>query len=293
VSVPTVLMCVRDNAATLDRQLGALAAQDIAEPWRLVVVDNGSTDTSRAIIDRWAIRMPQLEVFDEPRAGANWARNRGLREVDGGVVACCDADDEVSTSWLRELVKALDDHDVVGGALDPYRINPAHAARDACPQQTGLPSLFGRSWIVGANMGFHARVAAEIGGFDPAFSAGSDEIDFCIRAQCAGFSIGFAPDAIVAYHLRATAGALLRQRFRYGRGHERLVRKHAHLEHGQRTQLQRWKVVAAQSREQLARVPNVSVRRERLDYFASAGFAAGRVAELLQEATRPRPRTSA
>jgi GT2 family glycosyltransferase len=276
-------MCVHDAESTLEVQLGALAAQDVRTPWRLLVVDNASTDRSREILDCWRVRLPNMEVVEEPRLGTNWARNRGLEHVSEGPVACCDADDAVTPGWLREMVKALDDHDLVGGALDPVPLNGFGAPHQGIVQRTALPDVFGRVWVVGANLGFDARVAHAIGGFDPAFDSGSDDTDFCLRAQYAGYTVGFAPAAVVAYRVRDSARAVMRQRFSYGRGHQRLVDKHARLGHIASTRRQRWKVIAAQSIEVTSHLPDLAHRDRRLQYLASVAYLGGRVAELVHE----------
>jgi len=283
VPVATVILCVRNAAPTLDRQLAALQAQDLRDPWELVVVDNGSTDASRAVAGNWAHRIPTMRIVDEPEIGANRARNRGLREARSESIAFCDADDEVSPWWLREIVAALGCFDLVGGALEPERLNGPDAPRTVCLQQTGLPEAFGWKWAVGANLALRAEVADALGGFDPAFVAGSDDTDFCLRAQYAGFSIGFAPAAVASYRIRSSPIAIMRQRVSYGRGHERLVEKHTRLGHVQSTPGQRWKAIGVQTARVIVHVPDVARRRTRLQYLAAVGFLGGRVAELVAE----------
>jgi glycosyltransferase involved in cell wall biosynthesis len=291
VPVPTVLMCARNAASTLDVQLAALEAQDLSGPWRLVAVENASTDATLAVLDRWAARIPHMVVLNEPVRGPCRARNRGLREIPDGIVAMCDADDAVSPSWLRELVAALERYDVVGGALDPVALNRLDAPRQGVVQRTALPTVFGWHWVVGANLGFHKRVADAVGEFDSTFDGGSDDTDFALRAQLAGFTVGFAPEAVVSYRVRSTAWAVVEQRFRYGRGHQRLVDKYARLGHIESTHAQRWKVIAAQSAEILAHLPDAAHRNERMQYLASVAYLGGRVAELVAELPLGRGRT--
>jgi len=95
----TVLLCVRNGAATLAGQLRALAAQDHDAPWELVLVDNGSTDGSAAILQRWADSVPQVRIVDEPVRGLNRSRNAGVAASRSGTILCCDADDEVTPGW--------------------------------------------------------------------------------------------------------------------------------------------------------------------------------------------------
>ena len=62
------------------------------------------------------------------------------------------------------------------------------------------------------------------------FTSGADDVDFCLCAQDAGCSIGFAPDASVRYVAKQTVSDILHQWFAYGRGHQRLLAKHAALD---------------------------------------------------------------
>ena len=55
----SVVVPARDAAATIDGQLEALLAEEWDQPWEIVVVDNGSRDATKAIVDRYAARDPR------------------------------------------------------------------------------------------------------------------------------------------------------------------------------------------------------------------------------------------
>jgi glycosyltransferase involved in cell wall biosynthesis len=279
----TVLLCVRNGAATLERQLDALSRQEFDGDWELVVVDNASDDGTRAIVSGWMDRFPQLRVVDESLVGTNWARNRGVRESCSDIIVLCDADDEVSRTWLRSMVAGLARFDLVGGRLDPDHINEPTAPRAACIQRHGLPSVFRWEYAVGASLGFRRDVYDAIDGFDTAFAFGSDDADFCIRAQIAGYSIGFVPSAVVDYRVRHTARGVMRQRFSYGRGHQRLVDKHTRLGNIHSRSLQRWKVVVVSGVRLVALLPQLFSRSTRLQYLAAVAYLGGRITELVSE----------
>jgi GT2 family glycosyltransferase len=278
-----VLLCVRNGAPTLDRQLAALCAQDYHDSWELVVVDNGSTDTTREIATGWVERMPGLRIVEEAHVGVNRARNRGVLEGGASLVVCCDADDQVSPGWLRAMVHALEQFDVVGGAIDPEHLSRPNTPRVACLQTAELPAAFGMLFAVGANFGFKRAVFDAVGGFDDTFPLGSDEIDFCLRAQHAGFSIGFVPAAVIHYQLKTTARSVMRQRFAYGRGHEHLTEKLARLGYIQSRLTQRWKIIIVGTLRLLRHLPELMVRESRLQFLASVAHLSGRFVELCRE----------
>lgn len=111
-SVPTVtvIVPVRNRSGVIVRCLDSVAAQTHAAV-RLIVVDNGSTDDSRSVAADWleahASRFLEARLLDEPRAGANAARNCGLRTVTSGYVAFFDSDDEMSPDFLAAMLSAL------------------------------------------------------------------------------------------------------------------------------------------------------------------------------------------
>src|SRR4051812_1339178 len=117
-------MCVRNGEATVEQQFRALARQRYVHAWEIVLIDNGSTDSTRAIAQRWSKELPQLRVMEELLPGLNRCRNRGVVAARSPVVLCCDADDEVAPGWLAAMVGALERFDIVGAAVDTTSLNP-------------------------------------------------------------------------------------------------------------------------------------------------------------------------
>jgi glycosyltransferase involved in cell wall biosynthesis len=277
----SVVLCVRNGEPTLGEQMAALAAQDFAGEWELLVVDNGSTDGTPAVIEHGAARLP-ARVLSESRIGLNFARNRAIGVARAEKVVLCDADDKVTPEWLRTMVDALDRFDLVGGALEVERLNPP-SVRTSDPQSDGLPESMHRPYAVGANFGLRKRVWAAIGGFDGAFAGGCDETDFCLRAQDAGFTIGFEPSAVVHYRLRAQLIGTARQHYGYGRGEERMNAKRRRLGCVDADDAAtRWRWLAVETRSHLVGAPAVLTARDGGRRFVErSAFLTGRLVELL------------
>jgi GT2 family glycosyltransferase len=270
--VATVVLCVRDGEGTLARQLAALRAQDYDDVWELVLVDNGSTDGTYELIRASTAVLPRCRVLVEPRVGLNFARNRAIEAGRAAKVALCDADDEVSPQWLRRMVEALDRFDVVGGALETHE----------------LPNSLGRPYAVGANLAFRREVWEAIGGFDARFAGGCDETDFCLRAQDAGYTIGFDPRAVVHYRLRADLSGIARQHFDYGRGEERLLAKRGGLGLADGRLRSRWRFLASETRRGAVELPTMLANpAERRQCVERSAFLAGRFVELFERSVRP------
>ena len=76
----SVIIACHNAAATFGEQLDALAEQAWSEPWELIVADNGSTDETLELVERYRERFNDLHVVDaSDRKGAAHARNVGAR----------------------------------------------------------------------------------------------------------------------------------------------------------------------------------------------------------------------
>ena len=106
----SVIIPVRNRSGVIVRCLQSVAAQTY-ERVRLIVVDNASTDDTRSRVADWmsanAGRFVETCLLDEPRSGANAARNCGLRAVTDGYVAFFDSDDEMSPDFLTQMLETL------------------------------------------------------------------------------------------------------------------------------------------------------------------------------------------
>lgn len=216
----SVVIPVRNGAATIAAQLGALAAQGYEGPWEVVVADNGSTDGTAAVVERFRDRLPRLRVVAaDGGIGINVGRNAGIRAAQGDLILICDADDVVHPGWIAAHAAALAQHDITGGPLDEDTLNSGEIARFNARSHQDDPPISGRflPYASGGNCGFRRQVWERIGGFDSRWQRGATEIEFCWRAQIAGFRIGWAPDAVVAYRHDPALRSEVRRRYRSAR----------------------------------------------------------------------------
>jgi len=229
-TLSVVLPC-RNGAATIAVQLEALARQSWHGSWELVVVDNGSTDESMQIVERFRDRLPALRVVDaSAKRGIPATLNEGVRASAGRLVVFANDDDEVAEGWLAAMAAALERYDVVGGRLEYDRLNEPWAieVRER-PQEAGLLQwgfLDYLPFAAGASLGVRRELHDAVGGFDEAMVPAAEDMDYCWRLQQAGGRIGFAADAVTHYRLRTSLRALFRQGAGYGVGHVLAYRKH-------------------------------------------------------------------
>lgn len=110
----TIVIPVKDREDTITRCLDSVAGQTL-KPSRVIVVDNGSSDSSLSKIGEWKARHPDLNllVVEEPLAGASAARNRGLKEVRTEYVSFFDSDDIMLPRLLEKASETIGDADLV------------------------------------------------------------------------------------------------------------------------------------------------------------------------------------
>ena len=215
----TVVIPARNAADTIAEQLSALESQREPGDWEVIVVDDASSDDTRSIAESMTDRIPLTVLSMGPHAGANAARNLGAASGVG------DADDVAHPDWIQTMRSAALRYDVIGGELEETLLNPAHVVgwRPQRPSNR-LPEALGcLPYAVGANLGVWRRVWSDLGGFDETWRSGATEIDFCWRAQEAGYTLGLAPGAMIHYRHRRSMTGLARQAYRWGLGDVRLA----------------------------------------------------------------------
>jgi GT2 family glycosyltransferase len=230
----TVVLPSRNGAETIGRQLDALAGQSFDEPWELLVVDNGSTDGTRAVVESFAGRIAEVRVVEAPgHAGLPYACNVAVREARSDAIAFCNDDDEVDEEWLAAMASALREHELVAGRLEHERLNdPWILAVRGRPQEGGLLQWgFGAHlpFAAGAALGVRRQLHERVGGFDEALVPAGEDMDYCWRAQYAGAELRFVPEAVTHYRFRHGLKEIYSQGRNYGVGNVLVYRKHLRL----------------------------------------------------------------
>ncbi len=195
-----VVVATFDRAAYLDRLLDALAAQEEAPPFEVVVVDDASTDRTPSVLAERAATTTAftlVTIRQEQNRGPAAARNRGWRAARAPVVCFTDDDCIPSPGWLAALVSAIE-----GGAdIAQGRTEPMVAQRPARgPFSMTLERTAEDGFYETANIAYRREWLERVGGFDEEFRYpyGGDT-DLAWRARKAGASTTFV-DAALAEH---------------------------------------------------------------------------------------------
>jgi len=217
----SVAICTYNRAAMLGKTLASLVQSSaLADPWEVVVVDNNSTDSTKAVCERYSEKFPLKYVF-ESRQGLSAARNRALREAEGDFLVFTDDDVIVDREWLAAYARAYSDFPFggfFGGRILAAWPNgrPAWLRDESMPLISGLLVHYDRGSTVrlyssdepvpyGASFGITRAAIGVAGDFDTALGVvgrrggRGEETDYFERLRAVGVP-GVYVGTAVAWH---------------------------------------------------------------------------------------------
>jgi glycosyltransferase involved in cell wall biosynthesis len=225
----SLVVCTRNRAEQLERCLKALSQLTCAPRWELIIVNNGSTDSTQSVIEASRSSLPcELTVLWETTPGLGRARNVGWRKARGEIIAFTDDDCYADPGYLEAILDVFHANPrlgFLGGQIrlfDPtdYRITIQELDQ---PQHIPPRSFIQAGLIQGANFSFRRSTLEEIGGIDENFGPGAyfncEDIDAIARASAAGWEGTYDPRPIVYHHHgRKTEADVNRLKKDYARG---------------------------------------------------------------------------
>jgi glycosyltransferase involved in cell wall biosynthesis len=235
----SVIVCTRDRPASLRRTLDSLLESDYSN-YEILVVDNApAKPATRGVV---ADLGGKVRYAAEPLPGLSRARNRGLGEARGEVLAFIDDDVIADRAWLRNVVlgftraanvgcvtgfvpaaeldtaaQAFFDLKVQWAASTQRRLYDLTQNRVEHPLYPYIPGIFG------AFTAISSVAAHRVGSFDEALGAGTpaqggEDLDYLLRVVLAGYAISHEPAAIGWHVHRRDEESLRGQLFAYGSG---------------------------------------------------------------------------
>ena len=226
--------------ATLTSLYEAIKNSQIAlEKTRILLIDNGSTDSTRNIAEDLSKIIP-LEIIDAPEPGKSRALNVAVKtHLKGDVIFFTDDDVTFADNWLDEFIKAIDqnpDYDIFAGKIvgtweqelpadlaswiplgSTYAIHENIETGPCPPGKVWGPNMAVRRKVFENGILFNPLVGPQPGGLYPM----GQDTEFAERAATAGHQCYFVADAIVEHTIKAkTANEdwILRRAERLGYG---------------------------------------------------------------------------
>ncbi|MFY9265135.1 MAG: glycosyltransferase [Solirubrobacterales bacterium] len=240
----TVIVPTGGRSRQLQRCLESLAAIPRAD-LEFIVVNNSPGDTgTREVVKRIADRDPRFRYFEESRPGSSIARNRGLAEASGDLVAFTDDDVVVDGEWLDWLLDPFDDPAVQATTGMVLPLELITGAQKSFERFAGFSKglerreyslsaendheapffpFWGAVFGSGNSMAFRRTGLVRRHGFDPSLGAGSvalagSDVEAMSAAILDGGALVYEPRSICWHEHRRDGGSLERQMFNYGVG---------------------------------------------------------------------------
>ena len=235
----SVIVCTYNRAESLRDTLRVLRGQDAAEcrHWEVIVVDNNSSDHTRAVIGEAQRDWPSLRYEFEIQQGLSHARNRGIACARGEVLLFTDDDVLPEQDWVETTLSGLkaSNADACGGYIAPiWETTPPAWLTERfygflavrTDRTDDYPITSASQAPYGANMAIKKTVFDTVGTFDPSRGrkgnvlASGEDGELFERILAAGFKAVFLGRSRV-YHkvesFRLTKAYLRRWRFQTSR----------------------------------------------------------------------------
>jgi glycosyltransferase involved in cell wall biosynthesis len=202
----SILICLYNAERFLASTLNSALSQSHRD-FELIVIDDGSTDGSRAVLDTYTD--PRVRVISQSNQGAAAALKAGLQAAQGVYIAPLDSDDLWEPESLATHVKALESHPGIALTFSWFRVI------DEMGREIGISSNHFRGtigfaglltdFVVGATSNVVIRKSAieEAGGVDPNIPRLYD-LDMCLRVSRLGNqNVAAIPSELMRYRRRS------------------------------------------------------------------------------------------
>jgi glycosyltransferase involved in cell wall biosynthesis/peptidoglycan/xylan/chitin deacetylase (PgdA/CDA1 family)/2-polyprenyl-3-methyl-5-hydroxy-6-metoxy-1,4-benzoquinol methylase len=201
----SVIIPAYNAAETLAECLDSIINQTHSD-WEMVVIDDGSSDSTLEIARRYAGGDPRITVRQQNHQGVSAARNLGLTAARMPWVLFLDADDWVAPSHLEKMTAALSADSSLDAVHCGWSIHTREGEvieEDRCAAVGDLFHLLARhpAFIVHACVVRRSLVQA-VGGFDPAYSRIQDWVMWQ-RVSRTGCRFGAVPETLAGYRMQA------------------------------------------------------------------------------------------
>ncbi|MBR2443032.1 MAG: glycosyltransferase family 2 protein [Rikenellaceae bacterium] len=217
----SIVIATYNRAADLVRSLESLVEQtQSVQDWECVVVNNNSKDDTEEQFARFCEQHPSLNLrmVREQNQGLSWARNRGIAESRGEIVAIIDDDETVNAEFVEGYISLFEKYpeaSAAGGRVVPHFMGgrPRWMSRYTERPIAGTLDLgseikpFEKGYPAGGNMAMRRSAIEELGAFDTALGRtgsnpmGGEEKEIMYRFAKAGKAIYYTPTPVIYHYI--------------------------------------------------------------------------------------------
>lgn len=205
-----------NGARRIERCLQTLQNEIAGRDITIVVVDDGSTDSTCSVVGKY----PNVRLITQANAGPAAARNRGVQESQGSILLFTDDDCEPAPGWLDAMLAPFEDSDVVG-VKGVYRTRQRSliarfVQNEYEDRYLRMKEFENIDFVDTYSAAFRREAFLETGGYDTSFTlACAEDIELSYRMSKRGWHMKFAPDAVVFHSHPATLFAYLKKKYKF------------------------------------------------------------------------------
>jgi len=198
----SVIIVTYNQAHLLKRALASLSEQT-TNNFEIIVVDDGSTDTTAYLCRNFSNDIPNLVYIGLDKmlhAGLAESGNIGIRAASGDNILFTDSDCVPGKNWVELMVQSLTNGFIIAGSVASPTSDYFMLCHNVAQFHHFLPEMSrGRTeFIAGANMGIRKSVFRESGMFEKGRPMAQD-MEWLLRARTHGFQPIFEPDAMITH----------------------------------------------------------------------------------------------
>jgi glycosyltransferase involved in cell wall biosynthesis len=206
----SLVICTRNRADQLAQTLKRVSAIKSQLRWELVIVDNGSTDRTSAVVAEFAATFDYpVQTLSQQGRGVAFAKNAAWRATRSEILVCIDDDCYPEEDYLDSIFECFSKDPklgFVGGRILLYDpLDRRITIQESLEPLFFPPGSFIRTGVIqGANVAYRRAAVSGVGGFDPWFGAGAlysgDEAELIARISAAGWNGAYDPKPVVYHH---------------------------------------------------------------------------------------------
>lgn len=213
----SVVVPAYNSQKSIKDLIDSLLCQNFKGEYEIIVVDDGSIDSTAAIVSEYK----KVTLLRQGNAGPAVARNKGAVIAKGDIVLFIDSDCQAFPDWISQMIKPFEENPEVAGVKGAYKTKQkALIARFVQVEYEDKYDKMKRNkyidFVDTYSAGFRKNVFLNRGGYDITFPvACAEDVELSYRLSNEGYKMVFNPEALV-YHLHPdTLSGYLMKKYKF------------------------------------------------------------------------------